>query len=569
MLSEASELMLQRQQTGTKQHILSALKTHFTLPEAQLQTLVSVSEPVDGHFFDVLTKARKIHQDCQVLLGAENQTLGLAIMDQSARTLNTAFQKLYLWIQGEFKTLNLESPQISSPIRRGLRVLAERPTLFQNCLDFFAAARQHILADAFHAALTGSSPHADAQSATKPIELFAHDPLRYVGDMLAWVHSATVSEREALEVLFVSEGDQMAQGIQAGLDSEPWSRPADGEVVEFDSEKALSGLVNRDLDGVGRVLQQRVDQVIQSHEDPTIAYRIGNLVNFYRVTFARLLGQDSALLGKLAAMEESAMRQFRATIKDQVTTLQADLSQPLVELVVPEFLDRALHQLKVLMRSYDTSLVPDSARQSAFQPILAEALDPFLHGCNALARELEEPLQSIFLLNCLLAAKTVLAQFPFTAERLSEIARAIDEQTTKLVDCQHAFFVQASGLHPLLASLASLPDTEDGLEGLTRLSAFQIDALTDTSQRLDDFLLSAAMDAMERLKGLQDVSLAQDITDDAANRFCEDFESVESKIIAADALPRLGVAEKDEDQARLHLRTAFPRTSGEIRVLLT
>ena len=38
--------------------------------------------------------------------------------------------------------------------------------------------------------------------APRPIELQAHDPLRYVGDMLAWVHQALPSEREAAQSLF-------------------------------------------------------------------------------------------------------------------------------------------------------------------------------------------------------------------------------------------------------------------------------------------------------------------------------------------------------------------------------
>lgn len=35
----------------------------------------------------------------------------------------------------------------------------------------------------------------------RPIELHSHDPLRYVGDMLAWLHQATASEKEHLQSL--------------------------------------------------------------------------------------------------------------------------------------------------------------------------------------------------------------------------------------------------------------------------------------------------------------------------------------------------------------------------------
>lgn len=36
----------------------------------------------------------------------------------------------------------------------------------------------------------------------RPIEMNAHDPRRYLGDMLAWLHQALASERELLISLF-------------------------------------------------------------------------------------------------------------------------------------------------------------------------------------------------------------------------------------------------------------------------------------------------------------------------------------------------------------------------------
>lgn len=36
----------------------------------------------------------------------------------------------------------------------------------------------------------------------RPIELHAHDPTRYIGDMLAWIHQAMAGEREFLESFF-------------------------------------------------------------------------------------------------------------------------------------------------------------------------------------------------------------------------------------------------------------------------------------------------------------------------------------------------------------------------------
>ena len=35
----------------------------------------------------------------------------------------------------------------------------------------------------------------------RPIELHSHDPLRYLGDMLAWIHQAIASEKEHAHAL--------------------------------------------------------------------------------------------------------------------------------------------------------------------------------------------------------------------------------------------------------------------------------------------------------------------------------------------------------------------------------
>ncbi|KAF4637928.1 hypothetical protein G7Y89_g143 [Cudoniella acicularis] len=572
VLQEASELMKQKNQVESKQQLLKAFNTHFVMSDNDIASLTSTAEPVDDKFFSVLARAKKIQNDCEILLGTENQRLGLEIMEQTSKNLNGAFQKLYRWIQREFKTLNLENPQISSSIRRALRVLAERPSLFQSCLDFFAEAREHVLSDAFYTALTGTSVTGEEDRSVKPIELVAHDTLRYVGDMLAWTHSATVSEREALEVLFISEGDEIAKGIQAGRENEPWNRIAEDEegASSFDGLKALNELVDRDVAGVARVLRQRIGQVIQTHEETIMAYRIANLLNFYRVTFSKLLGDDSVLLDSLTNLEESALKQFRALMRDHVAGLQADTQVSPADLGPPDFLQDGLKQLTAIMKTYETSFTSIDTREKDFQPILAEAFDPFMKASGSISEDFETPESEIFAINCLLAARNILAPFDFTTGRVTKIQENIEDHATRLIEHQYSFFRNNSALQPLIQALAPLSDSREDLKSIRNMETFQPDTLTQASQTLDDFLPSALMDAMENLKHLQSSKLAREITEEAAERFCDDFEQVEEKLIAADE-----IWEQEQEQSEgttaegVSLRELFPRTSGEIRVLLS
>jgi len=565
VLEEATSLITQRKQVETKQQILGAFNSHFLVSDEETTSLTSTAEPVNEDFFQTLTRVKKIHHDSQVLLGTEDQRLGLEVLEQSSKQINAAYQKLYRWIQREFKTLDLENPQINASVRRSLRVLAERPALFQSCLDSFAEARENILSDSFYAALTGS---VETQNlTTKPIEFQAHDPLRYVGDMLAWVHSATVSEREALEVLFISDGDEIKRSIQAGLESEPWLR-GDGDEEIFDGKKALNQLVSRDLTGVARLLRQRTEQVIQSHDDATLAYKIANLVGFYKSTFARLLGSDSEVLELFNTLEGSAMRQFRANMRDHVAAVQNDLAVAPADLSPPDFLDEALQMIRILAKSYDTSIAAVDSRANGFESVLAEALDPFISGCENLCKGLQAPDGDIFAINCLVAVKNVLVPYSFAKDRVQEMDDTITEHIAKLVDYQHQYLGHTSGLNTLLVALSDVTDSTESLKTIPELDAFKPDALVATSQELDEFLPSALMDAAENLKRLGNSKTVQDITEEAARMFCEDFEFVESKMLAADDL--LYKEEDDEEDAPAPaLRDLFPRTSGEIRVLLS
>lgn len=560
MLEEAKSILEDKRQVEAKQQVLDAFKAHFVVSDADLATLTSTAEPVNDDFFRILTRVKKIHQDSQVLLGAENQRLGLEILEQSSRQLNAAFQKLYRWVQSEFKSLDLENPQISAGIRRALRVLAERPTLFQNCLDFFAEARENILSNNFYAALTGAPVDPDHPVLGKAIELSAHDPLRYVSDMLAWAHSATVSEREALEVLFISEGDEIAKSIQAGIESEPWSRTDDEEIPAFDGRQALSQLVDRDLAGVLRQLKQRTEQVIQSHEDATLSYKIANLVMFYCNIFSSLLGEQSKVLDTLRPLSDTAMRSFRSTMRDNVANLQVDAATSADDLAPPEFLVEALEMLQVLMKSYDTSMVTNDRAQriEGFQPILQDALDPYLSGCENIIRRLRAPQKHIFALNCLLATKDSLRKYAF-ADRSEELQVRIAEHENELANATHAWFLRESGLNALVDDVTTPEDLAAEYKNPKRLVAI--------AQELDGFLPTATEDARAVVAQLEDRVLARRVVEAAAERFCEDFEEIEELVVRADEV-RAGQVNGGKEDG-VWLREVFPRTGDEIRVLLS
>ena len=571
ILEETTSLLAQKDDVEAKKQLLEAFNRHFIISEDELRLITANTDIVDDTFFQVLARVKRIHQDCQVLLGTENERLGLELMEDSSRNLNSAYQKLYRWIQREFKTLNLENPQISSVIRRALKALAERPLLFQNCLDFFSEAREHVLLDAFYSALTGPISGEDRDQATRPIEYHSHEPLRYVGDMLAWTHSASVSEREALENLSNADSDDIVEGIRQGIEREPWASVDDGL---FDVRRALEDLASQNLSGVIQVLRQRVEQVIQNQGDPVTTYKIANLLGFYQKTFMKLLGINNPIVNSLESLEQFAFLHFEKMMTDNVKSNHIDATQVSLDLQIPDFLSEALENLRSIIRNFDASLTPASERQGVFEKVLNIALEPFLVMCRETGHRGEEPSQSIFLANCYEAVQAILSGYDFVLHRLQKLNDEISSCTARLVEFQHAFFLHNSGLYSMVKALASLsefPSAEN--PPISALPSFRPAALQHTSQALDDFLPSALIDATENLKGLSNKQMASDITMEAAERFCEDFEFVESHLVAFDDAKRQEFRDQSDNDRNTppgeSLKDLFPRTTNEIRVLLS
>jgi hypothetical protein len=72
-------------------------------------------------------------------------------------------------------------------------------------LDEYCNSRRNAVVKLFIDALT------KGQGTTKPIELNSHDPLRYIGDMLAWIHQNTATEHEYLRSLFRKMTDDFSK----------------------------------------------------------------------------------------------------------------------------------------------------------------------------------------------------------------------------------------------------------------------------------------------------------------------------------------------------------------------
>ena len=138
-------------------------------------------------------------------------------MSSTSTHLEQGYDKILRFLSNEFRRTGKDySMEVTSTMRESVVRLKKRPELLtyvpllskcwseidyvapSESLTILSSTRQNSLLTSFLTALTRGGP----SGLPRPIELHAHDPLRYVGDMLAWVHQAIAAEREFLEMLF-------------------------------------------------------------------------------------------------------------------------------------------------------------------------------------------------------------------------------------------------------------------------------------------------------------------------------------------------------------------------------
>lgn len=79
VLDEASELLSEKQDVESKEALLLAFTTHFAISGEDVLILTSSAEPLDDRFFRILSRVKRVHSDCEVLLANENQKAGYVL----------------------------------------------------------------------------------------------------------------------------------------------------------------------------------------------------------------------------------------------------------------------------------------------------------------------------------------------------------------------------------------------------------------------------------------------------------------------------------------------------------
>uniref|UniRef100_A0A8C5E749 Conserved oligomeric Golgi complex subunit 6 n=1 Tax=Gouania willdenowi TaxID=441366 RepID=A0A8C5E749_GOUWI len=394
LIVKTNKLQGENQRLEVRAQVVQAFLTKFQLSPEETATLRGPRDaPITEDFFKALTRVKNIHEEVKILLRTNQQTAGLEIMEQMAVLQETSYEQLYRWAQNECRGLAQETCDISPVLTQAMEALQDRPVLYKYTLDEFGTARRCAVVRGFIDALTRGGPG----GTPRPIEMHSHDPLRYVGDMLAWLHQATASEMEHLEALLKLV---TLQGV----------------------EENKQEVVGHITEGVCRPLKVRIEQVIVAEPGAVLLYKLSNLLKFYHHTISRVYSSKSPFF------------------------LPEQVELPPVDLGPTASLTQTLSLLREVLASHDSSVVPLDARQADFAQVLSCILDPLLQLCTVSASNLGTADMATYMVNSLYVMKTTLALFEFTDKRLEMLEFQIEAHLDTLINEQASYVLTRAGL---------------------------------------------------------------------------------------------------------------------------
>ncbi|GAB1609233.1 conserved oligomeric Golgi complex subunit 6-like [Argonauta hians] len=493
LLNQTTGLQGESQKLQMKAQVADVFLDKFQLKPEECKVLRgSKTTGLHKDFFKVLARVKQIHMDCKVLLRTNQQTAGLEIMESMALQQESAYERLYRWTQNECRSLTGDSPDIFPLLCSAMEALQDRPLLLNYSLDEYGTARRTAIVRGLIDALTRGGPG----GTPRPIELHSHDPLRYVGDMLAWLHQAAASEKEYLQTLIKScRSDQDL--IQKIL----------GHITE----------------GVCRPFKVRVDQVLAAEQDAVVLNKLNNLLKFYHSTVRQILGETASLTVTVEEMASLSHQMFFNSLNCHANKLLDKVELPPPDLGPTTSLKESLQLLRDVLACQDASVVPLDNKKQDFKQVLSCVVDPVLQMCSVSASRLNTVDMAAYMTNCIYLTQNALAVYHFTDSRLEMLQAQIDAQVDTLVSEQAAFILNRVDLADIYRTIQNYDPSQGEVSALERMDSA---SLKSAMTKFDNYLASPDSLILPQSSLLLSVTVREKVKKISVELICEAYRQV-------------------------------------------
>ncbi|XP_050670068.1 conserved oligomeric Golgi complex subunit 6 [Leptidea sinapis] len=411
IIAQTNRLNEERKKTQ-KQHLwVNSFVNKFQISAEQKENLCNIST-FTPDFFQSLSHVENLHNNCKTLVNCWYQTPAFDIMESIGLQQEIAFERLYRWTIGA--CVVVDAPN-NAYIPKALVKFENRPVLFKNIVDEYCNARKSIVVQLFIDALTKGS-----ENGSKPIEFYADDPKRYIGDILAWVYQLIPVEKDYLSNLF--------------------------KYCSTNKEVTIEALTNI-MEALCPLLKVRAELILKPDKDPLILWSITNLMLYYKETIQSFIN-NGHLIDTFNELLKKSEEVFLLTLDSKV---QKELSHGVK--APPSDLNPSTVVTDLISFMRNLLNVPSSLKITDKKIFVTHILDPLLHAVNETACHLSSTDMSVYTLNCIYHIQCTLTLYPILEEYNERLKAQSEAQIDTLTSEQASFLVANLNMGPIYTIL--------------------------------------------------------------------------------------------------------------------
>lgn len=505
--AQVQELKKEENLLKYKRLILVAFKEKFTLHEYE-EYLLTEGE-INQEFFDTLAKAKLINENCSILLSMDNPELGLKIMTKVTATINKAVERIVSYTNKTLDNLfSLSSKHRLITLHQSLKYLKNN-LKFNDIISNFTDSRSKTLVDEFINQTQGTIPD-NLSSKSRSLIILAHDPIRYIGDLLAYVHSTVVNESETISSVFTIDS----------LDEK--------DSTEFKS--IITDIINKILKALSNPIKSKIERVMVSETKLSTVYSIYELVDLYTTILSKQLPDSSDIIIVIKELVKSSQDRISTIINNRLITLsesQVAQDELDLDLQAPQWIVEFYSDvLPIVDKSTDRILSFTEEENNQFLNLITrkpiEIINKHVKESKVLQNQED---QLIIKVNSLDLILSKIMPFSLLSDKVLEINTLIIDLTSQLVQSQLDGLLKGCDLFDLYNVMNMIYTTSDEFfdvsiyEPIKENKFFDDEIIDKANTRVQEFLPNALMEIQQKLLKLNSPLIANEVTSESSLKF--------------------------------------------------
>lgn len=448
-----SDMLNKLKQLKSKKLLLTGIRDNLTLTQVEHDCLQN--GPINESYFEIINKIMQIKEKATYLLAFGDLKAVNFLLEQSMSHLEVCNRKIYNYLVDflhEYESISKTfGERLFNESDTSLTIFQRSLIYLSNDLQYFGDFLKKVTNMRSKKVLDDFLSQFDINTRTNGIHgilLPVHDPIRYLGDILAYIHSLIVNENDFIHSLFKFQNKNIENTPKSILQ----------ERSEF-----LNGLDNKILNDIFNFLsisiKIRLDQIIRFEQDSLVNFDISQLLKLYQMMFIRSnINESSVMINNLKELENTCNIKTINNFTNYLTDVEngEDIS---TDLLPPEWVINYLSKLcelfEKLEKSKDSGILTNSFYQTLLVHPFEEILVPQLKSHFPLAKKNNDSKSKLLILeiNTFDTIKTRLTLFHsfifgqgIGSEVYNKITMQLDTFSNQLLECERKYLYESTGL---------------------------------------------------------------------------------------------------------------------------